>query len=121
MIYFIRVQGTSYFKIGRAANVKKRLGTIATDNYQPVQLCLTLECKMHHDANFEKEIHAHFLGRRIRGEWFELTSTDIQKYLERHRPNVFTDINNRQRVHIHCSIQNYIPDEVLFPSQEANI
>lgn len=121
MIYFVRVKGTDYFKIGRAGNVKSRLITIATDNYQPVELCLTLEIATYHDANFEKDIHAYFSKLRVKGEWFRLTIADIDRYLQRHRPNIFTDFSKRQRVHIHCSVENYIPDEISFPSQQANI
>lgn len=121
MIYFIRVKGTSFFKIGRAVDARKRLSSIASDNHLPVELCLTLKMRIYHDANLEADIHAYFSKSRLRGEWFNLTVGDVESYLQQHKPNRFTDWNQQQQVYIHCSIQNYIPEEISFPSQEANV
>jgi hypothetical protein len=65
-IYFIRSGETDWVKIGRAVDVKKRIGFLQVGNPEDLTLLATI------DGGAEEERALHFLlrGVRRRGEWF---------------------------------------------------
>lgn len=82
MIYLIRMKGTSYVKIGIAANPKKRLASLASGNPMPLELIFSIQtedgmCSMVYDEQAEAEIHTELEAYRVRGEWFILTDTQV--------------------------------------------
>jgi hypothetical protein len=75
-VYFIYCAGR--VKIGRAADVGKRLSHIATGSpFQPV-----LILKISGSISAEKELHARFAEDRTHREWFKL-SDHLRRYLSR--------------------------------------
>jgi hypothetical protein len=72
-IYLMIDKNTGLYKIGRSANPKKREETLQSE--KP-----TIELMFHYRSfNIcENYLHKHFHEKRIRGEWFELNSTDLE-------------------------------------------
>ena len=66
MVYFIREEGTSNVKIGKADCPKSRLSSLGSGNHRKLSLELVLE------GGFELEnnLHKIFKDRKIRNEWF---------------------------------------------------
>lgn len=61
-------------KIGKANCVKGRLSTLQTGHYTDLELLLTLPG----GYEVERELHNRFADKRVRGEWFNLTSDDLE-------------------------------------------
>lgn len=115
-VYFIRVVGTDCVKIGRAVDVKSRLATMTTDNYQDLELCLTIKPYIGLDEHLEKEFHERFADRRIKREWFNLPLLVLVQVLkEQYMPRSF-DHDRGLRTITHYTIENYLPDEIEFDS-----
>ena len=77
-IYVMIDKNTGYYKIGRSVNPKKRERTLQSE--KP-----TIEMLFNHDARVydEKHLHDMFQEKRVRGEWFDLSGSDlstIQQY-----------------------------------------
>lgn len=47
MIYFIRVAGAAFTKIGRAVDVKSRLSNLQNAHYQQLELLVTVESQVY--------------------------------------------------------------------------
>lgn len=72
-IYLMIDKNTGYYKIGRSNNPLRRERTLQSQ--KP-----TIELILHETStkDKEKELHKHFKDKRIRGEWFDLSGSDIQ-------------------------------------------
>lgn len=73
-VYLIQ-SSTGHYKIGHTANPLKRLRTFEAKlpfEIEYVHLIATTN-----RFALEKELHTKFADRRVRGEWFALTSADI--------------------------------------------
>lgn len=73
------IQCGALFKIGIAHNVGQRMKQLRTSNPLEMQLLHTLlfECKQ--DAHtMELALHRHFSNRRVSGEWFNLSPSEVQ-------------------------------------------
>jgi len=64
-------------KIGTSTDVEQRLRALQTANPRK----LTLLGVLPGGKNLEKQLHKHFAHKRTRGEWFELTETDLRPLL----------------------------------------
>ena len=68
---YIATDASGLYKIGRAFNVKKRESTLRIGN-NSFSVILVI-C-----GDVEKELHANYSRKRVRGEWFSLSSYDIK-------------------------------------------
>lgn len=73
-VYVMIDKNTGYYKIGRSVNPNRRERTLQSE--KP-----TIELLFNHDARVsdEKELHDMFADKRIRGEWFDLSGSDLNK------------------------------------------
>tara|TARA_R100001443_G_scaffold30830_2_gene44735 strand:+ start:3114 stop:3941 length:828 start_codon:yes stop_codon:yes gene_type:complete len=76
-VYVMIDKNTGYYKIGRSIHPKFRERTLQSE--KP-----TIEMLFHHNAMIkdEKELHELFKNKRVRGEWFDLNGTDLNKIKE---------------------------------------
>lgn len=72
-VYVMIDKNTGYYKIGRSLNPFKREKTLQSE--KP-----TIELLHTHNAKTidEKNLHIMFKDKRIRGEWFDLSGSDVQ-------------------------------------------
>lgn len=73
-VYFIK--GGDYVKIGKTANVKKRINDIRT--CCPGGLGIIAVVKTDRACSLENYVHLFFKEKRVHGEWFHLDEQDIQ-------------------------------------------
>lgn len=76
-VYFIHQEerGQWLMKIGRATDIRRRLGQLQTGN--PKQLALVGWIEAASDAQTEKALHRKYAGVNVGGEWFALQPADI--------------------------------------------
>ena len=76
-VYVIKQSGD--YKIGVTKDIRKRLSTIQMSTPKLVQLVHSFHVGgIYADAyEWEKALHKRFSKRKIRGEWFRLTNTDV--------------------------------------------
>jgi hypothetical protein len=74
---YIYILGASeFYKIGRAKNLDSRIKQLAVQLPWPVDVVHAIPCEDYVAA--EKELHKRFAARRANGEWFRLTSEDLE-------------------------------------------
>ena len=73
-VYVMHDFNTGYYKIGKSNNPERREKTLQSE--KPT-IELLYKSKM--SVKTEKELHQMFQEKRIRGEWFDLTGSDITK------------------------------------------
>lgn len=71
-LYLMKDERTGFYKIGRSNNPVVRERTLQSDNPQ-IFMVGTWPGAMKN----EKELHACFADKRVRGEWFDLTEHDV--------------------------------------------
>ena len=73
-VYVMIDKNTGYYKIGRSVNPKIRERTLQSE--KP-----TIEMLFNFNARVrdEKDLHNMFKSKRIRGEWFDLSGSDVNK------------------------------------------
>lgn len=76
-VYFIHQEerGQWLMKIGRATDIRRRLGQLQTGN--PKQLALVGWIASADDVRTEKGLHRKYAGANVGGEWFALQPADI--------------------------------------------
>ena len=76
-VYVMIDKNTGFYKIGRSINPVERERTLQSE--KP-----TIEMLFNHDARVkdEKELHNMFNDKRVRGEWFDLNGSDLNKIRE---------------------------------------
>lgn len=78
--YIMKDSHSGYYKIGKSKNPKVRESTLFSE-----KPCIDLLFYFKSDSSCEKWLHLIFHDKRVRGEWFDLTESDIQfikqKYL----------------------------------------
>lgn len=83
-VYLIKATN-GLIKIGIAKDVAQRLRTL--DNMSPVPLDLLHVIETKNARELEGELHERFALKRIRGEWFSLTTADMLWVLNLHSGN----------------------------------
>lgn len=78
MIYFIKFPSLPLVKIGKADDVKRRIGSLQTSC--PFKLELIHECEGDYES--EQELHKHLRPARVRGEWFNMEHPLVQDAIE---------------------------------------
>jgi hypothetical protein len=80
-VYFINIRNTAQFKIGYTTqDPNKRLSNLQTANPMELVLYKTVPCN--DPIRLEKHLHACFAEHRLRGEWFDLESKDVDNIVE---------------------------------------
>lgn len=77
-VYLLRAENGTY-KIGRARNVQQRLHDIA--KFVPFRVELMHVIATPDMPRLESRLHRCFADRRVNGEWFALTDTDVDALL----------------------------------------
>jgi len=75
-LYLMRDSRNGYVKIGRAKNPTVRERTLQSE-----QPCIELIEAWEADVHTERTLHKQYADKRIRGEWFALTDSDVQDIL----------------------------------------
>lgn len=70
------VQCSDYYKIGKTNSVKNRFAQLQSS--MPFALRLIHQSYHHDIVQTERNIHATFSDKRIRGEWFTLSAEDLE-------------------------------------------
>lgn len=76
IVYLIRAEN-GLIKIGQTTKLAKRLSAI--DNASPTSVKLVSSGFVLNRRKVESELHSKFAGRRIKGEWFDLSETETNK------------------------------------------
>jgi hypothetical protein len=80
MEYLYLIQCHSLTKIGIAKNVEDRLLMLQTGN--PYSLAILRKFEVADASRLERVLHCRFADARVRGEWFALTTADIEALAE---------------------------------------
>jgi hypothetical protein len=76
-VYLLKEE--EYYKIGHTTNFAIRISSIRTANPREVEIITFIETVNRAQAQrLETALHKFFALKRVRGEWFELCSDDIQ-------------------------------------------
>lgn len=75
-VYLISAR-TGHYKIGRSTNVANRIRDLSVGFPFELTLVHVIECPEHDHARAEAYLHDLFAHRRVKGEWFSLTPTDV--------------------------------------------
>lgn len=67
-VYFIKIQNTNKFKIGKTVNIINRIKQLSTANPENIKLVYFI--KTDHYKSLEQHFHNLFKEDRIAGEWF---------------------------------------------------
>ena len=78
MVYFIREEGTSNVKIGKADCPKSRLSSLGSGNPRKLNIELLLDGSY----ELESELHKIFKHRRNRNEWFYIEEKVTQELID---------------------------------------
>jgi hypothetical protein len=78
-IYVLRL--FDYYKIGRTWNVERRMKTLF-QTLLPESPTLVISSRVYNGKKVEKLLHDQYATKRIRGEWFLLSSQDITEIQE---------------------------------------
>ena len=76
-LYVMIDKNTGYYKIGRSKNPEARERTLQSEK-PTIEMIFSAESKI----SDEKVLHELFKNKRIRGEWFDLSGSDINKIKE---------------------------------------
>ena len=72
-------------KIGIASQVKNRIAQIKSSSPVPVECLLSVESD---DCDrLEKNLHLKFRDKRVKGEWFALSYTDVLELIDHLKPH----------------------------------
>jgi len=80
-IYLMRDASTGYIKIGRSKDPKYRESTLQSQ--KPTIELITF---WQGSINTEKQLHEKYADKRIRGEWFSLSKSDVSAILSNISP-----------------------------------
>lgn len=75
-VYLLQAEGTERWKIGRSSNFYQRLATLRKQSPFPLVVEHVI-FSQEHEA-LEAALHEKFRERRVYGEWFNLTPSDIE-------------------------------------------
>lgn len=70
------VKAGELYKIGFSKTPRKRFRTFRTGSPIPLEIVLTMRTP--HYKIVEQMLHDHFAAKRVHGEWFALTESDIE-------------------------------------------
>jgi len=79
-LYFMQCKRLDMIKIGIANDVVKRRNSLQSGNPQHIEVYKTVVFKTRGLArSYERDLHRRFSDKRMRGEWFKITTCDVDK------------------------------------------
>lgn len=75
-VYVVKQVGGEHYKIGRTVDPDDRLNTFNVKLPFPVEFEILLKCEDMY--KLESELHARYVDKRTRGEWFSLNTDDLE-------------------------------------------
>ena len=75
-IYLVKEKQEGNVKIGRSVNLNDRVRTFEVKMPFPIEEEYSFECFDY--VRSERLLHKHFSDKRVRGEWFSLSDSDIE-------------------------------------------
>lgn len=105
------------YKIGKAKNVNKRIQTFKTGN--PV-----IEVVKVIEGDYEHKLHKIYKEKRVIGEWFSLSSKDVENISVLYVTNYIEEketVVNPQYIHDLEYLKNYTYEEKLSQLEAAKI
>lgn len=79
-LYVVKVENTNYYKVGMANDPLNRLITLQIGNPYRLELISAVYSEQAYEK--EQAIHKRLDKYRIRGEWFELTDSQVRTILK---------------------------------------
>lgn len=79
-IYVLEAEGIGRFKIGQSIDFKERFPTYKTQCPVPCWPIYVAAVPFDYVLNIERAIHNHFAEKRIKGEWFCLSQSDLDEF-----------------------------------------
>lgn len=77
-VYLLRCN--EFYKIGRSGNILSRIEGLQIGNPYPIDLLFF--CRTLKDLEVERKLHTHFVTKKVRGEWFQLSERDLEYFYE---------------------------------------
>lgn len=68
-------------KIGFSNNPHQRLRSLQTGHNEPLQIHYIHEVSEENVKVFEKIIHKQLAHKRVHGEWFDITPSDVEQHI----------------------------------------
>ena len=93
----------SFYKIGIATDIKKRLSNLQTGT--PIPLEVHFKFRTHYADLIEKQCHDIFSALRTSGEWFFVQNDVMNTFIKEHFPKLIEEVNNS-----HLNIDNPTDD-----------
>lgn len=78
--YIYILKSGDLYKIGQSAKPRKRLRQLRTGSSLPIEVVYTMRTP--HYKFVEKILHNRLADKRVRGEWFALSETDLQYIMQ---------------------------------------
>lgn len=78
----------SIYKIGRSIKPIKRMADLQT--ISPIPLSLLCELDSQNMQKLEQELHKKYVSKRLHGEWFLLSSEDVEEIKQHPLSNKFS-------------------------------
>jgi len=79
-VYIIHAEGTNFYKIGVTKDLEKRLSAINNTSPYRCYILYKIEFKERKKAfELESKVHNKFDNKRLNGEWFELSSNELER------------------------------------------
>lgn len=79
-VYLIKCSGSTFYKIGKAQNVKSRRDMLQVGC--PYYLVLIATLATNNPQRLEKQMHKKFKAKRKYGEWFDLTQVEVAEFCQ---------------------------------------
>lgn len=89
-VYLIKSHETGFIKIGFSKDPLARLECLQTSSPSLLYLLATLKCS--NPRSIEKSIHNHFASKRINGEWFSLSDSDLSTLFASYKAGLNWDV-----------------------------
>ena len=75
--YLYLLRCNKYYKIGISSSLEQRIDYLQIGN--PYEIDLLMAVKIGNSLESEKLLHERFSHRRVRGEWFELDTKELEE------------------------------------------
>jgi hypothetical protein len=76
-VYLLWAEGTPFYKIGKTSTLKKRIASLDTACPHRIEVIHVIACKKTKSSELELALHKKFSRFRRKGEWFELSESEV--------------------------------------------
>lgn len=81
-VYIIGKDANGPVKVGFSTNHKKRIASIQSSNPSPLQTLKIYRLGIENASKLERAIHHNLISKRIEGEWFSCSLSDVVKIVD---------------------------------------